>query len=167
VPVDREKRLAVFALLISLAMKLPKSSGEPPPISAPKSFMRLTSSGERSTAFASALSLSTMARGMPAGPISPYHDEAYTPGTPTSSNVGTLGSAGLRFFDATASARILPAAMKGRQVVVSSITDTWPATRSASAGAVPLYGTCCMSMPATCMNWMAARCCDEPTPPEP
>ena len=86
---------------------------------------------------------------------------------PISSSVGTLGSAGLRTFDATASAFILPPAMNGRHAVVSSSSVTSPVISPSSAGAVPLYGTCTMSMPVARLNISVARCCEEPTPPEP
>src|SRR3546814_10331710 len=69
-----------------------------------------------------------MGRGVPAGAIRPYQDEAYM-GMPSSAKVGTSGSAGLRFLDATAKALSLPPAIRGRQVVVSSINEIWPAIR--------------------------------------
>src|SRR3546814_10453304 len=65
-----------------------------------------------------------MGRGVPAGAIRPYQDEAYM-GMPSSAKVGTSGSAGLRFLDATAKALSLPPAIRGRQVVVSSINEIW------------------------------------------
>src|SRR5690349_7439965 len=99
-------------------MNFAKSSGVPPPTSAPNSVMGFFISAVLRMALVSALMRSMISRGVPAGAMRPYHDDAYTPLMPSSSNVGTLGNAGLRAFDATASALILPAAMKGRQVVV-------------------------------------------------
>src|ERR1700712_304010 len=107
-------------------MKAPKSSGGPPPTSAPKSSIRFWNDGVLSTALTSALSLSTIGRGVPAGTEMPYQDEACTPVRPSSSKVGTSGRDGLRDLEATASARSLPLEMNGRQVVVSSISETWP-----------------------------------------
>ncbi|MCY1368750.1 hypothetical protein D9M69_557510 [compost metagenome] len=88
------------------------------------------------------------------------------PGTPASAKVGTSGSAGSRWRDATASARRAPAWTCAREPV-SSIMSTWPAIRSETAGPLPLYGMCSTSTPVRCLNIEPARCCDEPTPPEP
>src|SRR5688500_2585711 len=47
--------------------------------------------------------------------------------------------------------------MKGpTETVGSSIKTTRPATRSCTAGAAPLYGTCSISRPASCANSTAA-----------
>ena len=46
----------------------------------------------------------------------------------------------------------------------SNISCTWPPIRSVSAGALPLYGTCSMSMPAAILNASPERCCDVALP---
>ena len=45
--------------------------------------------------------------------------------------------------------------------------STLPAMRSATAGALPRYGTCVIVVPVIEVSSSTARCVDEPTPAEP
>ena len=66
------------------------------------------------------------------------------------------------------SARTLPERMCASAAGTTEIVMcTCPAIVSVSAGVTPLYGTCCTSMPAMCLNSSADRCGGEPEPPEP
>ena len=68
--------------------------------------------------------------------------------------VGTSGSSGLRSRPVTARARSLPAFTCGSDDSMGSImADTWPPTRSCSAGAAPLYSTMGMSP----VRWVSCR----------
>ena len=74
-----------------------------------------------------------------AGPTTPYHWSASKPGKPASATVGTLGSAGMRWGDETAIALIWPARIWASTAGMPvNKACTWPATRSLTAGAVPL-----------------------------
>ncbi|MNT51932.1 hypothetical protein D3C72_1889240 [compost metagenome] len=65
----------------------------------------------------------------------------------------------------TASALSLPSRTNGMaDSMVSNITVAWPPITSVSAGALPLYGTCVMRMPAMLLNSSAARWVDWPLP---
>ena len=78
----------------------------------------------------------------------PNQATASKPGS-VSDSVGTSGSDGERMRLATASARSFPDFTCGSETPrLSHIMSTWPETRSASAGAVPLYGTCVISRAA-------------------
>ena len=86
----------------------------------------------------------------------PHQELASKPGT-VSEIGGTSGSTGERSGVATPIARSLPALNCSPAVSVSAnITCTCPPTRSSSAGAPPLYGTCTMSMPVIILNISAA-----------
>src|SRR5262245_21454816 len=76
------------------------------------------------------------------------------------------GSASERVAAVTASARSLPALIYSIDTtMLGNMTCTWPASRSASAGAWPRYGTCTKLTPVIILNsspktWRAA------TPPD-
>ena len=93
-----------------------------------------------------------MGLGTPAGVITPGQLPDTKPGT-VSLSVGTSGSCGRRFGLPVAMARSLPAWM--------CCSATWtgrnmksmrPPSRSVTAPAVPLYGTCSISMPVFCAS---------------
>ena len=48
--------------------------------------------------------------------------------------------------------------------IVSKFIETWPASRSTTAGPLPLYGTCTIFVPVSSVNSSPARCCVLPTP---
>ncbi|MNL71258.1 hypothetical protein D3C87_1963870 [compost metagenome] len=73
------------------------------------------------------------------GIIRPYQESRRKSLTPDSSNVGTSGSSGERWGDATASARTWPARICGStEPSVAKEMGTCPATTSLMAGAAPL-----------------------------
>ena len=77
-------------------------------------------------------------RGVPAGAITPAQTTTSAVGQPASAMVGTSGSSGERALVVTASGRNLPDATIGAaEAVLVNIAWTWPACRSASAGAAP------------------------------
>ena len=83
-----------------------------------------------------------MADGVFGGPTMPNHATASNPGS-DSASVGVPGSEETRARLATASAFSLPERTCGSDTPrLSNIRSTCPPSRSASAGAVPLYGTC-------------------------
>ena len=102
---------------------------------------------------------------MPAGVYSIVHVNTSNPGHPSSAIVGTSGSDGSRVAVVTASARSLPAFTCGEALTTLSIMiGTWPAITSISAGPLPLYGTCSMSMPAARLKSSMPRWDGEPLP---
>jgi len=134
---------ATFSHFTSFAlMKASNCSGVPPTGSTPWLFRRSVMSGSFSTRFISAFTLPTMSRASPAGPSSPYQVSTSKPLSPDSSMVGTSGTAAERFSPDMASARSRPdctCGMAGSMAL--NIMVTWPPSRSAVAGAAPLYGT--------------------------
>src|SRR4029078_3336388 len=82
-----------------------------------------------------------MGFGVLGGATIPYHATASNPGK-TSAIAGTLGKAGRRAGDATASNLSLPASTSGSDTPrLSNIRSTSPASRPCKAGADPRYGT--------------------------
>jgi len=79
---------------VSPAMSRPKSSGLPPIRSNPASFIFFSTSGCFSTALISALSRTTIGRGVPAGTSSPFQASASNFGRPASARVGNSGVSG-------------------------------------------------------------------------
>ena len=70
--------------------------------------------------------------------------------------VGTLGSAGERWAELTASASSLPSFTSGRADAMGAKNQSSrPPTTSVNASGVPLNGTCCASMPARSLNFSA------------
>ena len=65
----------------------------------------------------------------------------FTPLTPCADSTFSSGSAASRFGPTTASAFSLPDLMCGMVVAESNMKSIWPASRSFTAGASPLYGT--------------------------
>ena len=51
-------------------------------------------------------------------------------------------------------------------VIVSNMIGTCPPMTSISAGALPLYGTCCICVPVAALNISAPRCAPAPAPPD-
>src|SRR5216117_2446494 len=124
------------SLLISAA----NSSGVPVTISLPPCVtMRSRTSAERIALTSSALRRSTIALGVPAGASTPCHCEMSKFLMPTSCMVGTSGRLEARLPLDTANARNFPARICGTEVMtVSNMKVSWPPSRSASAGALPL-----------------------------
>jgi hypothetical protein len=76
---------------------------------------------------------------VPAGTIRAYHDTASKPGKPCSAIVGSSGITGERLRLAMPIARSLPERTCGSaEESWLNIIDTWPPSRSFSAGPVPL-----------------------------
>src|SRR6185503_3094503 len=98
---------------VSLRMKSRKASGVPPATSPPLATMDSRCSGIARTALMSRLSRSTMARGVPAGTMTPCQLVDSNPGNPASARVGTSGRSAMRVVEVTASARTLPALTEG------------------------------------------------------
>ena len=82
-----------------------------------------------------------------------------------SENPGTAPSAPRRSCRSHAACRRRCAASPRRRG--ENIRSMRPPSRSVTAGPVPRYGTCSISMPAICMNSAPERCDAEPTPDEP
>ena len=79
--------------------------------------------------------------------------------------VGISGAAGERFAEVTAIGRNLPDLMNGiAEGIVGKMSDTCPPITSANAGALPLYGTCTMSIFAIILKSSPARCGGVPLP---
>src|SRR3546814_7107165 len=96
-----------------------------------------------------------------------YQPFTTRPGTPDSGMVGTSVSRGERASLVTARALSLPAFTCGRDVeMLSNINDTSPASKATTAGPLPLYGTCSMSMPVAFLNISADRWLVLPGPAE-
>ena len=115
-----------------------RSCGEPPPGSIPCAASLARVSGSARKRIVAALSFSITSAGVPAGTINAYHDTASNFGTPCSAIVGSSGKSGERFWLATPSARSLPLLTKGSAVCSgANIIETWPPTRSLTAGAMP------------------------------
>src|SRR5262249_19712804 len=108
--------------------------------------------------------LSSTASGVLAGANRPCQ-LVPTTSMPCSLSVGTSGNDFPRFSPVTASALRLPALIcptaGGREEKFMVI---WPEITSASAGPVPLYGTCVSLMPAASANSAPARWLLPPTP---
>ena len=87
---------------------------------------------------------------------------------PDSASVGTFGNSAMRLAVVTASIFMLLLRTKPiTELTVSVMNSICPPTRSTSAGALPLYGTCVASRPLVCTNWKAARWVTLPLPAEP
>ncbi|KAG1433667.1 hypothetical protein G6F56_014549 [Rhizopus delemar] len=77
--------------------------------------------------------------GVPAGATRPNHDSTSKPGSPDSASVGTSGVDGRRWGEVTPMARSLPACTWGNdEGRLSNMESTWPPSRSATAGPLPL-----------------------------
>src|SRR5258705_8212297 len=104
--------------------------------------------------------------GKPAGAWKPYQLAASKSLTPTSSKVGISGAPAVRWRVDTPSARSLPALNCGTTLgIVENVDWICPAITSATAGPVPLYGTCVKLIPVRSLkssptSWVIA-------PPEP
>ena len=81
--------------------------------------------------------------------------------------VGTSGSAGVRVFDVTASARSLPSLTSGTAgAIAPNEIGVWPATVEPIAGPPPLNGTCTRSRSSDRRNNAPTSCGGVPTPGE-
>src|SRR5262245_63810881 len=94
--------------LLSAAINAANSSGLPSGSCSPCLLKRSRTSGTSNALRVSALSQSTVARGVPAGAMSPNQAPPWSAAKPTSAEVGTSGSTGFRCGDNTASARTCP-----------------------------------------------------------
>ncbi len=128
----------------------------------------MRTSASFNAALAAVFSALTTGAGVLAGATSPHQTEAVKAGSPSSFEVGTLGSNAERLALATASGRNVPdliwlitsSGLIGMNVRRSPI-------RSVMAGAPPLYGTCSTSMPADSLSISPARWPELPLPAEP
>src|SRR5262249_20708273 len=124
--------------LLSAAINAANSSGLPSGSCSPCLLKRSRTSGTSNALRVSALSQSTVARGVPAGPMSPTQAPPWSAANPTSAEVGTSGSTGFRCGDNTASAHTCPDSACSRvSATTSNIMSTCPATTSCSASAAP------------------------------
>ena len=90
---------------------------------------------------------------MPAGAATITQPDASKPGTPASASGGISGAAAQRVVVLTPSATTLPSRTSGTAGAGSeNISGTCPATTSAMAGALPLYGMCVILMPVMVAN---------------
>jgi hypothetical protein len=111
--------------------------------------------------------LRTISGGVPARTTMPYHDVTSKPGKPLSATVGTSGNWGLRVEPAMASATSLPLFTCCRMVEMpANIICTLPPSKSFTAGAMPLYGTWTVLMPASKLRSSPAKCAPLPSPGE-
>ena len=84
-----------------------------------------------------------------------------------SATVGRSGSTEERCALVTARPRTAPDCTCGAAVRTrSNISETCPEMRSFSAGALPLYGTCTMSIPVIDLSSSPARWLEVPLPAE-
>ena len=98
---------------------------------------RVSGVSEASTKARSSWRMTT--RGVPAGAITPTQTTTSAVGQPASAIVGTSGSNGDRALVVTASGRNLPdATMGAAEAVLVNMACSWPACRSASAGAASI-----------------------------
>lgn len=82
--------------------------------------------------------------------------------------VDRSGRTGERFALVTPMARSFPERMCGiADGKLSNIMSIWPPSRSVSAGALPLYGMCVMSVRLNTLKSSAAMCSADPAPAEP
>src|SRR5438046_3125880 len=86
-----------------------KCSGVLVPMRTPNPAILALTSGEATAATTPALSLSMIARGVPAGTSAPSTEAISKPGMPSSAIVGMSGSAGVRLASALARMRTFPA----------------------------------------------------------
>src|SRR5258706_435695 len=112
-----------------------------------------------------ALSFATTSGGVPAGAWIDSQVATSKPGTPDSAMVGISGAPARRLPVETASAFNLPSrARLIAEPIPGIIIVMRPPITSATAGALPLYGTWIMSMPAMLRNISLARCAELPMP---
>src|SRR5205085_4206412 len=104
--------------------------------------------------------------GVFAGAKNPNHPSASTPFTPSSSNVGTSGTALERFAPELARIFTLPArCCSVRSAIASTAVGTLPPINSFMYAAEPLYGTCSISYAVFCLKKKRKRV-GEIKPPE-
>ena len=96
----------------------------------------------------------TISFGVPAGASTPCMVSASCPLMPSSSSVGTSGSAAARLSDVTASARSLPSLISSVAGGIAwNESGVWPATTAWIAGVPPENGTTSRSLnPSDCRN---------------
>src|SRR5262249_57384531 len=106
------------------------------------SWARLAGSrGAFSPSLSAQWSLSITAAGVRTGASNPNHRYDGNPPNPLSPIVGTSGSSDHRTSLVTASARRRPSLMRGRRTALEVMPIwIWPPSKSATAGAAPLYG---------------------------
>ena len=116
----------------------------------------------------SRLSRATTSLGVAAGATTPYQISTSAPSTPASRMVCTSGRLGMRCLPVVASRRTLPALASGTTggTPVNTMLNC-PPMRSVMASALPLYGTCTMSVLVISLKSSPVRCGLLPTPGEP
>ena len=89
-------------------------------------------------------------------------------GTPSSCQLGTPGSCGMRFSPVTASTLTRFSAASGSVAGMDAVI-AWivPPSRSFVASAMPRYGTCTTTMPARAFMSSSARWLTLPAPADP
>src|SRR2546428_2088042 len=103
-------------------------------------------SGAFSPRTVSALSLTTISRGVALGANSPNQVNASNPGNPDSDAVGNSAAVGTRCALVAAMPRSFPSRASGSPTGrLENTSEMWPPMASAIAGPSPLYGTNCMS----------------------
>src|SRR5690606_225017 len=107
-------------------------------------------------------SLAITGPGVPAGATTANHDWTEKPSSPDSAKVGTSGAKGARSGEVTPRARNLPACTWGSdEGRLSNMDPTCPPSKSATAGPLPRYGTCRISVPVAILNISHDRWMDE------
>ena len=105
-----------------------------------------------------------MATGVPVGANTAYHVTSSKPGS-VSAIGGISGSATERFRPPVPSILSRPACTWVSTVgMLLNASCTRPAIKSVMPGAVPLYGTCTMSTPASDLNNSPPKCGEVPVP---
>src|SRR5262245_29125644 len=124
---------------VSLAMNAPNCSGVLETVSTASSPRRCLTFALARALTRSALTLSTIGRGVPAGNRMPHQFTAAKPLSPASASVGNSGVKRQRSSLVTASARILPVFKPCIAGTASeNIVVIWPPARSVIASALPL-----------------------------
>src|SRR5262245_37052393 len=150
-------------LMVSVLMRSPNSAGVSASGTKPSVSSFSFTSGVATIFLISALSLSTMSFGVPAGATRPVSVSPSCPGMPASAAFGTSGRAPTRFVLSTASARSLPSlmlVMAGGSAVTAM--GVWPPMVDVMAGAAPVNGTMVRSSPKASLNNSPLRCGVEP-----
>ena len=135
--------------------------------SAPCSDISALYSGDCTMRLISVLSLSRTSFGVPAGAHTAFHWLMSNPGS-VSASAGTSGNNSARWGVVTARARNLPAFICCS--AGSNVTNPLaicPPSKSMIAGAMPLYGTCTMSIWVSNFSHSPAKCWGLAAPAEP
>ena len=145
---------------------LANSSGVLAIRSKPSGLTRCFISGVSRIARISLLSFFTIGAPRPAGPSRPAHCRRQIPAgriRPWSAARASAPSVQLRHRNRPGALRLF----RHHAGTLANSTCTCPPIRSISAGFMPLFGTCTISMPALLLSISPARCEALPTPAEP